>query len=78
MITIFMKVEYDNLYTHFVFTSLHRLALIVDQQRERIEKCITGIVKNNESHHHANYSNKEHLQVLISRSQKISEETIAS
>jgi len=44
-----MKVEYNNLYTHFVFTTLHRLPLIVDPYRERIEKYITGIVKNNEN-----------------------------
>jgi putative transposase len=43
-----MIVEYNNLYTHFVFTTLHGLPLIVDPHRERIEKYITGIVKNNE------------------------------
>jgi len=55
-----MKVEYNNLYTHFVFTTLHRLPLIVNQHRERIEKYITGIVKNNESHLYAIYANPEH------------------
>ena len=73
-----MKVEYNNLYTHFVFTTLHRLPLIVDQHRERIEKYITGIVKNNESHLYAIYANPEHVHFLISRSPNISEETIAS
>jgi putative transposase len=73
-----MKVEYNNLYTHFVFTTLHRLPLIVEQHRERIEKYITGIVKNNESHLYAIYANPEHVHFLISRSPNISEETIAS
>ncbi|MDP3912847.1 MAG: transposase [Bacteroidota bacterium] len=73
-----MKVEYNNLYTHFVFTTLHRLPLIVDQHRERIEKYITGIVKNNESHLYAIYANPEHVHFLISRAPNVSEETIAT
>ena len=73
-----MKIEYNNLYTHLVFTTLHRLPLIVDPHRERIEKYITGIVKNNESHLYAIYANPEHVHFLISRSPTISEETIAS
>lgn len=73
-----MKVEYNNLYTHFVFTTLHRLPLIVEMHRERIEKYITGIVKNNESQLYAIYANPEHIHFLISRSPAISEETIAS
>lgn len=73
-----MKIEYNNLYTHFVFTTLHRFPVIVDQHRERIEKYITGIVKNNESHLYAIYANPEHVHFLISRSPNISEETIAS
>ena len=44
-----MKVEYSNQYTHFVFTTLHRLPLIADPYRERIEKYIARIVKNNEN-----------------------------
>ena len=73
-----MKVEYNNLYTHFVFTTLHRLPLIVELHRERIEKYITGIVKNNESQLYAIYANPEHIHFLISRSPAISEETIVS
>ena len=73
-----MKIEYNNLYTHFVFTTLHRLPLIVELYRERIEKYITGIVKNNECHLYAIYANPEHIHFLISRSPSISEETIAS
>jgi putative transposase len=73
-----MKVEYNNLYTYFVFTTFHRLPLIVDQHRERIEKYITGIVKNNGSYLYAIYANPEHVHFLISRSSNISEEFIAS
>ena len=73
-----MKVEYNNLYSHFVFTTLHRLPLIVDQHRERIEKYITGIVKNNDSHLYAIYANPEHVHFLISRSPNILEETMAT
>ena len=73
-----MKVEYNNLYTHLVFTTLHRLPLIVDPYRERIEKYITGIIKNNESHLYSIYANPEHVHFLISRAPNISEETIAT
>ena len=42
-----MKVEYNNLYTHFVFTPLNRVPLIHEKHHQRIEKYITGIVNNN-------------------------------
>ena len=35
-----MKVEYNNLYTHFVFTTLNRMPIILEKNRERIEKYI--------------------------------------
>jgi hypothetical protein len=35
-----MKIEYNNLYTHFIFTTIHRLKLIEEKNRERIEKYI--------------------------------------
>ena len=37
-----MKIEYNNLYTHFVFTTLNRKPIILEQFRIRIEKYITG------------------------------------
>jgi hypothetical protein len=40
-----MKIEYNNLYTHFVFTTLNRMPLILEKYRVRIEKYIAGIVK---------------------------------
>ena len=73
-----MKIEYNNLYSHFIFTTLHRLPLISEIHRERIEKYITGIVNNNDSQLYAIYANPEHVHFLISRSPQLSEETMAS
>ena len=73
-----MKIEYNNLYTHFVFITAHRLPLIKAKSRERIEKYITGIVNNNECKMYAIYANPEHVHFLISRSPDLSEETIAT
>jgi len=73
-----MKIEYNNLYTHFIFTTLHRVPLISEKFRERIEKYITGIVNNNDSQLYAIYANPEHVHFLISRSPKLSEESLAS
>jgi putative transposase len=73
-----MKIEYNNLYTHFIFTTLHRQPLIAEKHRERIEKYITGIVNNNNSQLYAIYANPEHVHFLASRSPKLSEETLAS
>src|SRR5260221_1304738 len=73
-----MKIEYNNLYTHFIFTTLHRLPLISEKHRERIEKYITGIVNNNDSHLYAIYANPEHVHFLVSRSPILSEEHLAS
>lgn len=73
-----MKIEYNNLYTHFIFTTLHRVPIIEEKHRERIEKYITGIINNNECHLYAIYANPEHAHFLISRSPKLSEENLAS
>lgn len=73
-----MQVEYNNLYIHFVFTTFGRIPLIFETNRERIEKYITGIVKNNGCYLYAIYVNPEHLHLLLSKSPNISEETIAS
>lgn len=72
-----MKVEYNNLYTHFIFTTLHRLPLIAEKSRERIEKYITGIVNNRNCKMYAIYANPEHVHFLVSRSPAISEEKLA-
>ncbi len=72
-----MKIEYNNLYTHFVFTTLHRLPLISEENRIRIEKYITGIINNNNCKMYAIYANQEHVHFLISRAPDLSEEKIA-
>ncbi len=73
-----MKIEYNNLYTHFIFTTLHRLPLIDAKHRERIEKYMTGIIKNNDSQLYAIYANPDHVHFLVSRSPQHSEEKLAS
>lgn len=73
-----MKIEYNNLYTHFIFVTLNRLPIIQEKHRERIEKYITGIVNNNDSKLYSIYANPEHAHILLSRSPKISEEVIAT
>ncbi len=73
-----MKIEYNNLYTHFILTTLHRQALISEKHRERIEKYITGIVNNNECHLYSIYANPEHVHFLVSRSPKMSDEKLAT
>ena len=73
-----MKIEFNNLYTHFVFITLNRLRVIQEKHRIRIEKYITGIVNNNDSKLYAIYANPEHMHFLVSRSPKLSEETLAT
>ena len=73
-----MKIEYNNLYTHFVFTTLHRQPIIPEKHRIRIEKYITGIVNNNASKLYAIYANPEHVHFLVSRAPDISDEKLAT
>lgn len=73
-----MKIEFHNLYIHFVLTTHMRLPIIAEKHRQRIEKYITGIVNNNDCKLYAVYANPEHVHLLISRSPKISEESIAT
>jgi len=73
-----MKIEYNNLYTHFIFTTLRRLPLIAEKHRERIEKYITGIVDNNGSQLYAIYANPDHVHFLVSRSPGLSEQELAT
>lgn len=73
-----MKIEYNNLYTHFVFTTLHRQPVILEKNRIRIEKYITGITNNNDSKMYAIYANPEHTHFLVSCSPKIGEEDFAT
>jgi REP element-mobilizing transposase RayT len=73
-----MKIDYDNLYIHFVFVTLHREPVITENARERIEKYITGIVNHNSSKLYAIYANPEHVHILISKSPEISEMDMAT
>lgn len=73
-----MKIEYNNLYTHFIFVTQNRFLFIQEKNRIRIEKYITGIVNNNDSKLYAIYANPEHVHILLSRSPKLSEEVLAT
>lgn len=73
-----MKIDYNNLYTHYVFTTIHRIPIIEEVYRPRIEKYITGIVKNHDCILYAIYANPEHVHFLVSRTPSISEETLAN
>ena len=73
-----MKVKFNNLYTHFVFTTLNRMPVILEQHRQRIEKYITGIVRNNHCQLYAIYANPEHVHLLISRIPDLDEESLAT
>ena len=73
-----MKIEFNNLYTHFVFITLKRQPVIPEKNRIRIEKYITGIVKNNSSKLYAIYTNPEHMHILVSRAPTLSEVELAT
>ena len=73
-----MKIEYNNLYTHFVFSTYQRLPLILEANRQRIEKYITGIVNNHNCQMYAIYANPEHVHFLVSRSPDMDEERLAN
>lgn len=73
-----MKIEYYNLYTHFILITQNRTPLITSNYRERLEKYITGIVNNINSKMYSIYANPEHVHFLVSRSPSISEEQLLS
>ncbi|MCL4706866.1 IS200/IS605 family transposase [bacterium] len=73
-----MKIEYKNLYIHFIFSTYGRQESIPENNRDRIEKYITGIVNNNSCKLYAIYANPEHVHFLVSRSPEISEEQLAT
>jgi len=73
-----MKIEYNNIYSHFVFTTNGRAPLIPEKSRIRIEKYMTGIVNRNSSKLYAIYANPDHVHFLISKSPELSEEELAS
>lgn len=71
-----MKIEYYNLYTHFILITKNRYPFISVIHRIRIEKYVTGIVNNSDSKLYSIYANPEHVHFLASRSPKISEEAL--
>ena len=71
-----MKIEYHNLYVHYVLTTLHRQPVIQEKNRVRIEKYITGIVNNNHSKLYAIFANPEHVHLLISKNPGFSDEKL--
>lgn len=73
-----MKIEYNNLYTHFILITQNRYPYIEEMNRIRIEKYMTGIVNNSNSKLYSIYANPEHVHFLVSRSPKISEEALAT
>jgi len=73
-----MKIEYHNLYTHFILITQNRIPLILEKNRERIEKYFTGVINNNHSKLYSIYANPEHIHFLVSRSPKLSEEILAT
>ena len=73
-----MKIEYNNLYTHFIFITQDRIPSIPEKNRERIEKYVTGVINNSHSKLYSIYANPEHVPILISRSPKLSEEVLAT
>ena len=73
-----MKIEYNNLYTHFILITQNRIPSIPQKNRERIEKYITGVVNNNHFKLYSIYANPEHVHFLVSRSPRLSEEILAT
>lgn len=71
-----MKIEYKNIYIHCVLTTLHRIPVIPAIHRDRIEKYITGIIKNYECYLYAIYANPEHVHILFSMAPNISAEKL--
>jgi len=72
-----MDIQYNNLYTHFVFTTQDRFPAIAETHRERIEKYITGVVNNHQCKMYAIYANPEHVHFLASRDPAMSEKELA-
>jgi|SRR5687767_6948680 len=73
-----MRIEYHNLYTHFILITQNRLCSIQEKNRERIEKYITGVINNTYSKLYSIYANPEHIHILASRSPRLSEEVLAT
>jgi len=73
-----MKIEYNNLYTHFILITQNRTAFIQEGNRDRIEKYISGVINNSFSKLYSIYANPEHVHLPVSRSPKLLEEVLAT
>ena len=73
-----MKIEYHNLYTHFILITQNRTEFIQEKNRDRIEKYITGVINNNHSKLYSIYANPDHTHLLVSRSPRLCEEVLAA
>ena len=73
-----MKIEYHNLYSHFILITQNRSPSIPERNRDRIEKYITGFINNNDSKLYSIYANPEHIHILASRSPGLSDEALAT
>ncbi|MFA7615662.1 MAG: transposase [Weeksellaceae bacterium] len=71
-----MKIEYHNLYIHYILITRQRFPFIQESSRIRIEKYITGIVANTESKLYSIYANPAHVHFLISRIPAISDQEL--
>ena len=72
-----MEVLYNNLYTHFVFTTKDRIVAIEEEHHDRIEKYISGIANNHGCKMYSIYANPEHVHFLVSRDPAMSEKDLA-
>ncbi|MFW6290558.1 MAG: transposase, partial [Mariniphaga sp.] len=73
-----MKLVINDLYTHFVFITSEKEPYISEKIREPLENHLTKVVNHNSCQMLAVYANPEHVHFLISRSPRLSEETIAT
>jgi REP element-mobilizing transposase RayT len=73
-----MQIEYNNIYLHFVLTTFNRTKIILEKNRDRIEKYITGIVNNKGCHLYRIYANPEHVHFLVSLNPKMDPESLAT
>lgn len=73
-----MKIDYNNLYIHYILITKDRYPYIKSEHRQRIESYISGIISNHNSKMYAIYANPEHLHFLASRSPMISDEAFIS
>ena len=73
-----MKIDYHNLYTHFILITKNRTPSVPEENLDRIEKYITGVVNNHDSKLYSIYANPEHVHFLVSRSPRLSEEILAT